>query len=247
MKIKGMLASLVIVIGALFLGIDNEYINAYIDSDIFDIVESVTNSNNVVSYTSYDLDSIPEYSGNLYVVINDNIPIFDESAYELAAFATYSDLDYLSRVGVAYGKLGITLMPTEERESISSVTPSGWIQANYDFVSAGYLYNRSHLIGFQLTGENANDKNLMTGTRTFNVSGMLPFENMVADYISETSNHVMYRITPVYEGENLVANGILMEAYSIEDDGDGVMFNVFIYNNEPGVVIDYLTGESSAV
>lgn len=246
MKSKGIGISILIGFAALVLGFDTEYIKDYVDSDIYELIENVASSNNVVSYTSYDIDSIPDYSEELYVVINDNVPSFDESDYSLEAFAIYSELDYLERVGTAYGKLGYSLMPTEDRTSISSVTPSGWINVSYDFVDGGYLYNRSHLFGFQLTGENANKLNLMTGTRTFNTKGMLPFENMIADYIKETNNHVMYRVTPVYEGNNLVAKGILMEAYSVEDNGDGIMFNVFVYNNEPGVVINYATGESSA-
>ncbi|MFI3260153.1 MAG: DNA/RNA non-specific endonuclease [bacterium] len=197
---------------------------------------------------SFGLDysniEIKEYNDELFYIINDNIPYFTEEDYKLEVFESYSDLDTLGRTGGAYARIGIELMPTEDRESISSVTPSGWIQATYDFVSGTYLYNRSHLIGFQLTGENANEKNLITGTRTFNVGGMLPFENMVADYIKETKNTVLYRITPVYEDDNLVASGIIMEAYSVEDNGDGIEFNVFVYNIEPGVTINYADGSS---
>lgn len=197
---------------------------------------------------SFGLDysniEIKEYNDELFYIINDNIPYFTEEDYKLEVFESYSDLDTLGRTGGAYARIGIELMPTEDRESISSVTPSGWIQATYDFVSGTYLYNRSHLIGFQLTGENANEKNLITGTITFNVGVMLPFENMVADYIKETKNTVLYRITPVYEDDNLVASGIIMEAYSVEDNGDGIEFNVFVYNIEPGVTINYADGSS---
>ena len=158
----------------------------------------------------------------------------------------YSELDLLGRCGVVEAVLGIELMPTEDRGSIGQVKPSGWKTVKYDNVEGKYLYNRCHLIGFQLSGENANEKNLITGTRYMNMEGMLPFENMVADYIRETKNHVMYRVTPVFEGDNLVAYGVQMEAKSVEDDGEGICFNVFAYNVQPGIKIDYATGESQA-
>ena len=188
---------------------------------------------------SYDLTSLPDYSGDPYVAVNDNVPYFTEDDYTTNSFESYSDLDELGRCGVAYACVGSDLMPTEDRESISSVKPSGWINVEYD---GQYLYNRCHLIGFQLTGENANEKNLITGTRYMNVEGMLPFENMVADYISETGNHVLYRVTPIFEGDNLLARGVQMEAISVEDEGEGVCFNVYVYNVQPGVAIDYTTG-----
>ncbi len=194
---------------------------------------------------SVSLDEIPSYSGSPYIVINDNIPFFTDDELTDVSFETYSDLDSLGRCGVALASIGLDLMPTEDRESISSVYPSGWEQAAYDSVDGGYLYNRSHLIGFQLTGENANEENLITGTRSMNVDGMLPFENMVADYISETGNHVYYRVTPIFEGNNLLATGVLMEAKSVEDDGEGILFNVFCYNAQDGISIDYETGEST--
>lgn len=190
------------------------------------------------------LEDIPEYSGSPYVAINKNEPYFEESDFTVDAFESYSELDALGRCGVAYANIGIDLMPTEKRESISSVTPSGWKNKQYDFVDGTYLYNRCHLIGFQLTAENANEKNLITGTRYMNVDGMLPFENMVADYIKETENHVLYRVTPVYNGDSLVASGVLMEAKSVEDNGDGICFNVYVYNVQPGVEIDYVTGDN---
>ena len=160
------------------------------------------------------------------------------------SFEYYSDLDELGRCGTAYSSVGTDLMPTEKRGSISKVKPSGWQVSKYDFVDGKYLYNRCHLIGYQLTAENANEKNLITGTRYLNVDGMLPFENLVADYVKETENHVLYRVTPVFEGNNLVASGVLMEAESVEDAGDGVEYCVYVYNVQPGVEIDYATGEN---
>lgn len=192
------------------------------------------------------LDSIPEFSGEPYVVVNDNIPAFSAEELTTKSYEAYSDLDDLGRCGAAVANIGVDLMPTEERKSIGQVKPSGWQTAKYDFVDGKYLYNRCHLIGFQLTGENANACNLITGTRYLNVDGMLPFENMTADYIKETENHVLYRVTPVFEGDNLVADGVLMEARSVEDDGEGICFCVYCYNAQPGVAIDYATGESAA-
>lgn len=182
-----------------------------------------------------------------YTVVNDNIPTFSESEMNTDSYETYSELDELGRCGVATANIGTDLMPTEKRDSIGAVKPSGWHTVKYDCVDGKYLYNRCHLIGFQLTAENANPENLITGTRYLNVEGMLPFENMVADYIKETNNHVLYRVTPVYEGDNLVASGVQMEAKSVEDDGEGILFNVFCYNVQPGVEIDYESGESTYV
>ena len=191
------------------------------------------------------IDEIPEYSDSLYIKINGNVPYFEESDYVRTSYERYSDLDSRGRCGAAMACIGIDIMPTEEREeSLTSVTPSGWNQANYD---GSYLYHRCHLIGFQLTGENANALNLITGTAYFNVKGMLPFENKVADYIKDTENHVLYRVTPIYDGNNLVASGVLMEAYSVEDNGEGICFCVFVYNVQPGVYIDYRTGDSSNI
>ena len=190
--------------------------------------------------TSFSLEAIPAWSGEPYVAVDGNQPDFPEEDMTSVSFETYSELDTLGRCGVAYANVGQDLMPTEDRESISSVTPSGWINREYD---GEYLYNRCHLIGFQLTGENANEENLITGTRYMNVDGMLPFENLVADYVKETDNHVLYRVTPVFEGQNLVASGVQMEAWSVEDEGEGVCFNVYVYNVQPGITIDYATGE----
>lgn len=190
------------------------------------------------------MGEIPEYSGEAYVTIANNIPNFTEAELKTESFETYSDLDSLGRCGIAYANIGQDLMPTEDRGSIGQVKPSGWHTVKYDCVDGKYLYNRCHLIGFQLTAENANTKNLITGTRYLNVEGMLPFENMVADYIKETGNHVLYRVTPIYEEDNLVASGVQMEAKSVEDNGEGILFNVYCYNVQPGVTIEYTTGES---
>ena len=192
------------------------------------------------------LSDIPEFSGEPYVVINDNEPSFPAEDFTSEGFEEYSPLDDLGRCGVAYANVGLETMPTEERGSISNVKPTGWKSVQYDFVDGKSLYNRCHLIGFQLTGENANRQNLITGTRYMNVDGMLPFENLVADYVKETENHVLYRVTPIFEGDNLVASGVQMEAQSVEDKGEGVCFNVYVYNNQPGVTIDYATGDSWA-
>lgn len=191
------------------------------------------------------LDSIPEYSGEPYVEINGNVPSFDESDFSAEAFERYSELDSLGRCGVCIANIGVELMPTEERGSIGQIKPSGWQLVKYDFVDGKYLYNRCHLIGYQLSGENANEKNLITGTRYMNVEGMLPFENQVADYVKSTKNHVLYRVTPIFEGSNLVASGVQIEAQSYEDQGAGVCFNVYVYNCQPGVTIDYATGIST--
>ena len=197
-----------------------------------------------VQSASVDLAAIPEYSGQPYVTLEENQPDFTLEDFTLDSFETYSRLDHLGRCGPAYANVCIDTMPTEERESISEVEPTGWVNRPYDFVDGEYLYNRCHLIGFQLTGENANERNLITGTRYMNVEGMLPFENLVADYVASTGNHVLYRASPVFEGDNLVASGVQMEAISVEDEGEGVCFNVYVYNVQPGVVIDYATGEN---
>lgn len=205
-----------------------------------------SSASNSSSTASVSLSDIPAFSGEPYVVIDDNEPNFPEEDFTSEGFEEYSPLDDLGRCGVAYANVGIETMPTEERGSISNVKPTGWQSVQYDFVDGKSLYNRCHLIGFQLTGENANRQNLITGTRYMNVDGMLPFENMVADYVKETENHVLYRVTPIFEGDNLVANGVQMEAESVEDKGEGVCFNVYVYNNQPGVTIDYATGDSWA-
>lgn len=190
------------------------------------------------------VDDVPAYSGEPYVEVNDNQPEFTEEELTTVSYEDYSELDELGRCQTAEACIGQDLMPTEARESISSVKPTGWKNKSYDTVDGGYVYNRCHLIGYQLTGENANEENLITGTRYMNVEGMLPFEDEVAAYIKETDNHVMYRVTPVFEGDDLIASGVQMQAESVEDDGAGISFNVYVYNVQPYVVIDYKTGEN---
>ena len=185
------------------------------------------------------------YNGEPYVELNDNVPNFTtREKNNTKAFENYHRLDALGRCGTAYANICKELMPTEKRGAIGMVKPSGWNTVKYDVVDGKYLYNRCHLIGFQLAGENANKKNLITGTRYLNVDGMLPFEDEVADYVKDTDHHVLYRVTPVFKGDNLVVEGVEMEAYSVEDKGKGICFHVFVYNVQPGVTIDYATGES---
>ena len=199
----------------------------------------------ITTASRFSTSDVPAYSGKAYTSVNGNVPYFSAAELTTQSFETYSDLDSLGRCGVTYACIGQDLMPTEERGSIGMVKPTGWHTVRYDdLVDGKYLYNRCHLIGYQLTGENANTKNLITGTRYLNIEGMLPFENMVADYIQETNNHVLYRVTPIFEGNNLLANGVLMEGYSVEDKGAGVSYCVFAYNVQPGIEIDYATGES---
>lgn len=198
----------------------------------------------VQSGGSSQSSAVGAYAGEPYTVLNDNVPNFSKQDLVTDSYETYSELDSLGRCGVAMANVGQDIMPTEDRGSIGQVKPTGWQTVKYDNVDGKYLYNRCHLIGFQLTGENANKQNLITGTRYMNVDGMLPFENMVADYVKETGNHVLYRVTPVFKGDNLVADGVQMEALSVEDNGDGICFNVFVYNAQPGITIDYATGNS---
>ena len=194
----------------------------------------------------FDFSALPPYSGEPYISVCGGDPDFSEDEITSVSFEYYSELDALGRCGVCIASVGQDIMPTEKRGSIGQVKPTGWHTVKYDFVDGKYLYNRCHLIGFQLTGENANKRNLITGTRYLNVEGMLPFENMVADYVKETGNHVMYRVTPIFVGDELLARGVHIEAESVEDGGDGIMFNVFCYNVQPGVVLDYATGEGMA-
>lgn len=208
------------------------------------VFQPIEDNSNVVNQVSYDLASIPEYSNANYVVLNNNEPNFMESDYTTDSFERYSELDSLGRAKVAYANIGVDLMPTEERGSIGQVKPSGWHLVKYDIVNGKYLYNRCHLIGFQLTGENANEKNLITCTRQMNTVGMLEFENKVANYIKSTNNHVLYRVTPIYKDDNLLASGVVIEAYSVEDSGEGIKFNIFVYNVQDGIDIDYKTGDS---
>lgn len=190
------------------------------------------------------LSELPEYSGEPYIEINGNEPDFPKEEWAEESFEQYAELDSLGRCGTAYACVGTDLMPAEKRGSIGQVKPTGWQTVKYDIVDGKYLYNRCHLIGYQLSGENANEKNLITGTRYMNVEGMLPFENMVADYVKETGNHVLYRVTPIFEGDDLLADGVQMEAFSVEDEGEGIAFNVYVYNVQPGIEIDHATGES---
>lgn len=193
----------------------------------------------------FELADVPPYTDQAYVSVNDNVPYFTESDITTEAFEQYAPLDQLGRCGVTFANVCRELMPTEKRGDIGQVRPTGWQVAKYDFVDGKYLYNRCHLIGYQLTAENANKQNLITGTRYLNIEGMLPFEDLVADYVKETGNHVLYRVTPVFKGDDLVAAGVLMEGLSVEDKGEGVCFCVFAYNVQPGVTIDYATGSNA--
>lgn len=208
---------------------------------------TANNVNAAASNHQIKLREIPEYSGKPYITINENQPNFSADELSSQSFERYSPLDALGRCGVAVANLGTETMPTSKREPIGQVKPSGWQTVKYPNVEGKYLYNRCHLIGFQLSGENANPRNLITGTRYLNVNGMLPFENLVADYIKETGNHVLYRVTPLYAGADLVAKGVLMEGESCEDRGAGVKYSVFVYNVQPGIHINYATGRSRLV
>ena len=190
------------------------------------------------------LEHVPEYSGEPFVVLGGNTPQFTEQDHTTDSYEEYGPLDTLERCTYTIACIGEDLMPTQERGNISHIRPTGWHSVQYAFVDGKSLYNRCHLIGHQLAGEDANERNLITGTRYMNVDGMLPFENMVADYVKETGNHVLYRVIPVYDGDNLVASGVTMEALSVEDKGEGICFYVYVYNVQPGVLIDYATGES---
>ena len=203
-------------------------------------VQTASNS----SQKNISVNNIPDYSGKMDVELNDSRPEFQSRELKTKSYESYSKLDSLGRCGTAQANIGKDIMPTKKRGAIGMVKPTGWHTVKYSNVDGKYLYNRCHLIGYQLTGENANKKNLITGTRAMNVDGMLPFEDMVADYVKETGNHVLYRVTPVYEEEDLVAKGVQMEAMSVEDRGKDIEFNVFVYNVQPGVSIDYKTGKS---
>lgn len=226
------LAIITLFIGLIFISDNTDYNN-----------ENILSSVQVSNYNS--ISEIPEYSGQIFVKINNDIPYFDSKDYTTEPFEKYSKLDKKGRCGIAYANICKEIMPHDgdERGDISSIKPTGWKQEKYN---GEYLYNRCHLIGHQLSDEDANELNLITGTRYFNVYGMLPFENKVADYVEKhQNNHVLYRVTPVFKGDNLVASGVQMEAYSIEDNGAGLHFNVYVYNVQPGINIDYKTGKSS--
>ena len=239
---KKKLSSILITVIALAIYIGNNYeneINKFLTDYIF------LEETSAYEEVSYNIDEIPEYDGiSEYVVINNNEPFFNENDKKLSSFEKYSSLDSLGRCGVAYANISIDLMPTKERENIGMVKPSGWQTVKYDIVNGKYLYNRCHLIGFQLTGENANEKNLITCTRQMNIGMMLDVENEVADYIKKTKNHVLYRATPIFKEDNLLASGVLIEAYSVEDNGEGIKFNIYVYNIQDGITINYATGES---
>ena len=226
------------------------YLVLIYNDNVANYVLGSNNSSNVTTKVNNNidevitLDNIPKYSGSPYVVINNNEPYFTDSDITTKSFEKYSNLDSLGRCGVAFASVGIDIMPTTKRESIGMIKPSGWHTVKYDIVEGKYLYNRCHLIGYQLTGENANEKNLITCTRYMNNVGMLYFEDLVAEYVKETKNHVLYRVTPIYDGNNLVASGVLMEGYSVEDNGEGIKFNVYVFNVQKGIVIDYETGNS---
>ncbi|MBP3920531.1 MAG: DNA/RNA non-specific endonuclease [Bacilli bacterium] len=207
-----------------------------------ELISKYTKDNQLISY---NLETIPDYFGKSYIIINNNEPSFNKEDFKDISFEKYSNLDYLGRTGVAFANIGKELMPTEERGEIGMIRPSGWHTIKYENIKGKYLYNRCHLIGYQLTGENANEKNLITCTRSMNTEAMLIFENKVANYIKETGNHVLYRVTPVYEGINLLSKGVIMEACSVEDNCKDIKFNVFVYNIQEGININYKTGESS--
>ena len=263
---KGLLwiVALLLALSILFVGCDNAATDETLDDgNQIQVTQTNANQNKETEKESVTdkptetadntqngvtLDNIPAFSGNPYVPINNNTPTFTESEITTKAYEFYSELDSLGRCGYAMASLGKETMPApgEDRESISHIKPTGWINKSYDIIAGnGWLYNRSHLIGWQLSAENDNEKNLITGTVFMNTKGMLPFENQVADYIKETGNHVMYRVTPIFEGNNLLSSGVHIEAYSVEDKGDGISFNVYIYNVQEGITLNYLTGESS--
>ncbi len=243
-KLRKFVIIIVLLIAA-FLGYEVKTTDLSSGSDLLSQVIELIPSGDTAEQGSIDLSNIPEYNGEPYIAVNGNVPFFEDTEVTATSFEKYSDLDNLGRCGVALASVGQDIMPTEERGSIGQIKPAGWHTVKYDCVDGKYLYNRCHLLGYQLTGENANERNLITGTRYLNVDGMLPFENMVADYVMETGNHVMYRVTPIYTGNNLVADGVLMEGYSVEDQGEGITFCVYVYNVQPGVRIDYATGDSS--
>lgn len=239
-KTKNLIISIILFITIILIG----YLNPNIYNFIYELL-GINNTSTVSSVESFNLENIPDYSNEPYVVINNNIPYFTEEDYTTEAFEKYSELDSLMRCGTAYANICKEIMPQEgeTRGDISSVKPTGWKQKKYN---GQFLYNRCHLIGYQLSAEDANKRNLITGTRDFNVDGMLPFENEVANYIKSNKNnvHVLYRVTPIFQGSNLLASGVEMEAYSVEDNGKGICFNVYVYNVQKGINIDYVTGEN---
>ena len=237
--LKSILGLIIALLVALGVYNQDEIVNLFQDNNQSDKTNVQSNTTQ-----SYDMDAIPAYAGQNYVVINDNKPEFTEQDYTTETFENYSELDSLGRCGVAYANISQDTMPTEERGSIGMIKPTGWHTVKYDNVNGKYLYNRCHLIGYQLSGENANEKNLITCTRQMNTEGMLDFENQIAEYVENTGNHVLYRVTPVFERNNLLATGVQMEAMSVEDKGQGVSFNIFVYNVQDGIETDYSNGDS---
>lgn len=248
MNMKKIVVSILVCVCLFFAGckyVEEEPLSRFIDDTTRSVEpEIVEDSNNIVTIDSVELLT---YEGEAYIEVNNNIPLFSNAEKEsLKSFEVYSDLDELGRCGVAYALVSKDTMPEEERTAIGDIRPSGWHTVNYHgIVEDNYLYNRCHLIGYQLTGQNDNEKNLITGTRYLNIEGMLPFESKVAEYVESTGNHVLYRVTPVFKGDNLVSSGVLMEAFSVEDAGTGICFNVFCFNVQPGIDIDYTSGESA--
>ena len=218
-------------------------IASFITGETLFIQEENIQEENIQEETN-TIQELPEYTGKSYVKINNNKPTFKEEEKTTQSFENYSELDHLNRCQTAYANLSKETMPTEKRGQIGMIKPSGWHTIKYDIVEGKYLYNRCHLIGYQLSGENANEKNLITCTRQMNTKGMLDFENKVAKYIEETNNHVLYKVTPIFQEENLLASGIQIEALSVEDNGKGISFNVYIFNVQDGITIDYKTGNS---
>ncbi len=248
--ISVLLVFVMMIVGGVSSLSENKELSSLINYGLNEIIEFVGLEEYVKEYADFfekhqyvSLDNIPEYTNKPYVYINNNKPYFSEEELVVSDMETYESLDVLGRCKEAYACLSYSMMPSSERESIYDVKPTGWHSVSYDFIDGGSLYNRCHLIGFQLAGENANERNLITGTRYMNVEGMLPFENEIATYIKKTKHHVLYRVTPIFEGVNLVASGVLLEAQSIEDNR--VSFCVYVYNVQPGVDINYLTGYSS--
>ena len=241
---------LICTLGILSIGFSGENSNSTIlENNLPTQIESnyqegYKNNEDYLLIRAEALKNIPAYSTKPYAVINNNIPFFTEEDLVVYSYEEYSDLDSLGRCGTVIANVGKDIMPTEERGNIGMIKPSGWHTVKYQGIDGNYLYNRCHLLGYQLTAENANVKNLITGTRYMNVQGMLPFENQVAEYVKSTNNHVLLRVTPIFEGNNLLASGVLMEAKSVEDNGKGVSFNVYCYNVQPGITINYATGES---
>ena len=234
MKIRKILGTIVILLCILLYFLDSQNINNYVKKIFSDDV-------------SYKINNIPDYTNQKYIIINDNKPNFSKKYMNANSFEKYSNLDELGRCGKAFANISIEMMPSKERESIGMIKPSGWKISKYDFIDGEYLFNRCHLIAYMLTGQNANEKNLITCTRQMNSIVMLDFELQVANYIRKTKNHVLYRVTPIFEGDNLLAKGVQMEALSIEDDGEGIKFNVFVYNVQDNIDIDYTNGDNRLI